>query len=330
LQERQASFSVPAHKTRERIDQYLARELPDTSRSQIQKWIKNGLVLVDGEPVKVNHVVRPHERIDVRIPKPPPPDIVPETIPLRVVYEDKHLMVIDKPAGMVVHPAYGHSSGTLVHALLGYGSSLSNENAPDRPGIVHRLDKDTSGLLVVAKDDAVHRGLAAQFSDKTIWREYAALVWGIVRASRGTIDTGLARNLKDRKKISVSQTGKKAVTHYLVEKRYSFLTLLTLKLETGRTHQIRVHLAHLGHPVFGDPTYGGRNRPLSGMNRDQAGLAAEMLEGLTRQALHAKTLGFIHPVTKQTVRFDSELPEDIQNALDLLNQRDGVSVSGPR
>ncbi len=323
MQERQASFNVSARRTRERIDQFLAREIPDASRSQIQKWIKNGLVLVDGETVKANHVVRPDEHIHVRIPKPPPPDLVPESIPIHIIYEDEHLMVVNKPAGMVVHPAYGHSSGTLVNALLGYGRGLSSENAPDRPGIVHRLDKDTSGLLVVAKNDAVHRGLASQFSDKSIWREYTALVWGVVRSPRGTIDKGLARSARDRKKISVSETGKKAVTHFTVMKRYSFTTLLKLRLETGRTHQIRVHLAHLGHPVFGDKSYGGRIGPLQGLNTSQSGLAAEMLTLLDRQALHAKILGLIHPVTGQSMKFDSELPADMMSALALLEEREG-------
>jgi 23S rRNA pseudouridine1911/1915/1917 synthase len=322
LEERQASFIVPARKTRERIDLYLARELPDTSRSQIQKWIKGGLVTVNGEAVKVNHAVHPLEAILVRIPKPPPSDIEPESIPLHIIYEDDHLLVIDKPAGMVVHPAYGHARGTLVNALLGRGSSLSGENQPDRPGIVHRLDKDTSGLLVVAKNDVVHRGLAAQFSDKTIWREYSALVWGCLHSQKGTIDRGLARNPRDRKKIAVSESGKKAVTHFSVNKRYAFLTLLTLKLETGRTHQIRVHLAHVGHPVFGDPTYGGRSRHLNGLPRLQAVLAGDLLNLMHRQALHAKTLAFIHPVTKKTLRFDSDIPEDMRLALDLLDRQE--------
>ncbi len=330
MEPRRFVIVVPEHKLKERIDIFLSREIANVSRSQIQKWIKNGTITVDQKSVKVNHFVKPFERIDVLIPKSTPQELLAECIPLNIVHEDDSLLVIDKPAGMVVHPAYGHSTGTLVNALLAHGSRLSQENAWERPGIVHRLDKDTSGLLVVAKDDSVHRDLAKQFSEKTTHREYVALVWGKLPNSKGTIETFLSRNPKDRKKISVSGIGKKAVTHYRVEKRYSFLSFLRVSLETGRTHQIRVHLAHIGHPVFGDQTYGGRSRQLAGLNRGQTSLAVELLERLPRQALHAKTLGFVHPVTRREMKFDSDLPEDLQGVLDILNHSDGKCSVSPR
>jgi 23S rRNA pseudouridine1911/1915/1917 synthase len=224
---------------------------------------------------------------------------------------------------MVVHPAYGHARGTLVNALLGRGQPLSRENKPERPGIVHRLDKDTSGLLVVAKDNAVHRDLARQFGEKSARREYIALVWGRPRPASGTIVTNLSRHPKDRKRMAVAGTGKKAVTRFRVEKRYDFLSLLSLRLETGRTHQIRVHLAYIGHPVFGDPVYGGRTRPLSDLNRSQVALAVDLLNRLPRQALHAKTLGFTHPVTGNPMSFDSSLPDDMRSVLEILEFPNG-------
>jgi len=323
MEPRRIAIVVPEHKSKERIDIFLSREIANVSRSQIQKWIKNGAITVDQKSVKVNHSVKPFERIDITIPTSNPHDLIAESIPLDIVHEDAGLLVINKPAGMVVHPAYGHATGTLVNALLAHGSRLSQENTMERPGIVHRLDKDTSGLLVVAKDDFVHRELARQFSEKTTRREYVALVWGKMPNPKGTIETFLSRHPKDRKRISVSGTGKKAVTHYRVEKRYSFLTFLKLRLETGRTHQIRVHLAHIGHPVFGDQTYGGRSRQLAGLNRKQTILAVELLERLPRQALHAKTLGFVHPITGKEVNFDSDLPEDLRGALEALDRIDG-------
>lgn len=321
MENQHIEFVVPQHKSKERIDIFLSREIANSSRSQIQKWIKNGLVAVDQNPVKVNHLVKPFERISVEIPRPVPPDILPESIPVAIVYEDEHLLVVNKPAGMVVHPAYGHSTGTLVNALLGHCGRLSRENAAERPGIVHRLDKDTSGLLVVAKNDHVHRELAKQFSEKSTSRIYQALVWGQNLHPKGTIDTFLSRSSRDRKMFSVSQAGKNAVTHYQVEKMFDFLSFLELKLETGRTHQIRVHLAHIGHPVFGDPTYGGRTKQLIGLNRSQTAFAVELLNLMQRQALHAKTLGFVHPITQKEMQFDSELPEDMERVLDKLKER---------
>ena len=306
---------VPERKTKERIDAFLSNQIPALSRNKIQKLIKEGLITVDGRIVKPNHPVRPFEKIVVLVPKPTPMDVVAEQIGLDVVYEDEHLLVVNKPAGMVVHPACGHSTGTLVNALLAHTIKLSQKEQTIRPGIVHRLDKDTSGLLVVAKDDFVHHALAAQFSAKTAEREYCALVWGKFRKPSGVIETMLSRSLKDRRKISVAGIGKRAVSRYFVEEPFAFLTHLRIVLETGRTHQIRVHMAHIGHPVFGDPVYGGRSRMLIGLNQKETHLAMELLEQIPHQALHAKTLGFVHPVIKEKLRFDSELPETMRDIL---------------
>lgn len=305
-------ISVPAHKGKERIDTFLAREISQVSRTRVQKLIREGFVTVNGKAVKANHFLQPGELIKVFLAKPNPPEVVAENIPLDIVFEDDFLVIVNKKAGMVVHPAFGHSSGTLVNALLGYCKHLSTLNEPYRPGIVHRIDKDTSGLLVVAKDDKVHRALASQFTEKSVTRSYVALVWGWNREEKGTIETLLARSVKDRKKIRVASEGKHAVTHYEVVERYPLTSHMHLRLETGRTHQIRVHLAHIDHPVLGDHTYGGRGCRLGGLNRGETALAVELLKIMDRQALHAKTLGFVHPITGNDLLFDSELPDDMK------------------
>ncbi|MFH1943085.1 MAG: RluA family pseudouridine synthase [bacterium] len=311
---------VSENKEKERLDTFLSREISRVSRSQIQKFIRDGFVKVNGKEAKANHRVLPFEKIELVIPKPAPLDIIPEDIPLDMLYEDDFLLVVNKPAGMVVHPAFGHYSGTLVHALAAHCSNLSCVNEPYRPGIVHRIDKDTSGVLVVAKDDWVHRELADQFFKKTVIRSYAAVVWGEFNKRSGTIETLLARSVKDRRKIRVTAEGKDAVTHFEVVERLPLTSLIRLRLETGRTHQIRVHLAHIGHPVFGDPTYGGRGRQLGGLNQSQTALAVELLNMMQRQALHAKTLGFIHPKTKKELCFETELPEDMSDLLKRLRE----------
>lgn len=318
MTERRFEITVPGRKTRERLDSYLTREIPELSRSRIQKLIRENRVTVNGIPVKPNRPVLPADVIVVSVPKPPPQDLLPEAIPLDIVYEDGDLMVVNKPAGMVVHPACGHFSGTLVNALLGHTSMLAGGSGPERSGIVHRLDKGTSGLLVVAKNETSHAALASQFEKKSVEREYRAVLWGNLPKSSGTVETLLNRSVRDRRRIAVSSRGKRAVTHYRSLERFRFLSHVSLRLETGRTHQIRVHMAHLGHPVFGDPEYGGRAP--KGLNREETGLAQDMLEGITRQALHAKTLGFLHPATGERMRFDSELPDDMGRLLDRLKR----------
>jgi 23S rRNA pseudouridine1911/1915/1917 synthase len=314
------AISVPEHKGKERIDTFLTREISHVSRSQIQRLIKDGFVTVDGNRVNPNHSLHPLEEIKIFIPKRRPIDVIPEDIPLDIVYEDDYLIVVNKKAGMVVHPAFGHATGTLVNALLAHCAKLSSVNEPSRPGIVHRIDKDTSGLLVVAKDDEVHRRLADQFGEKSVLRHYVAVVWGRFPKSSGTIETLLARSSRDRRQMRVTAEGKHAVTHFDVVERLPLTSLVELRLETGRTHQIRVHLAHIQHPVFGDHTYGGRGRQLGGLNKSNTALAMELLKIMPRQALHAKTLGFIHPKTREQISFDSDLPDDMKRLIGRLKE----------
>ncbi|HQI41024.1 MAG: RNA pseudouridine synthase [Ignavibacteriales bacterium UTCHB2] len=313
-------IDVPEGKKKERIDLFLTHHIENTTRSKIQKAIDVGLVKVNGIVVKSNYSVKPFDKIEaIQIISPRPEDVEPEEIPLDIVYEDDYLIVVNKPAGMVAHPAYANYTGTLVNALLHHTKSLSSVNEAGRPGIVHRIDKDTSGLLVVAKDDFTHAKLAAQFSKHTIEREYHAICWGRFKNVEGEIATKIARSKSDRKKFTISdKEGKEAVTLYKVIEQFEFTTYLKLNLKTGRTHQIRVHLSGIGRPILGDATYGG--------NKIQAGFdsakiksrIANLLNIMPRQALHAKTLGFIHPHTNELVRFDSELPDDFKLLLEKL------------
>ncbi len=325
MEEQTLHIVVPEGKKKQRLDTYLTGCLSDVSRSRIQRLIEEGYVTVDGERVKPRFSVLPCQKIQVRLPRPPPQEARPEDIPLVVVYEDEYLLVIDKPAGMVVHPAVGNRSGTLVNALLGRGTSLAEAGDPLRPGIVHRLDKDTSGLLVVAKNATVHAKLAAQFAEKSVRRCYRALVWGRISRAEGRIETEIGRSVRDRKKMAVRAGGKRAVTTFRVRERFSFCTYLYLVLETGRTHQIRVHMNHVGHPVFGDPAYGGRGSARAGLKREHMQLARELLERMPRQALHAGLLGFVHPETGERLSFESELPEDFRGLLERLREEKNLS-----
>jgi 23S rRNA pseudouridine1911/1915/1917 synthase len=309
-------FVIPAKQARMRIDVYLTHQIQNATRSKVRQAIDEGFVLVDGTRVKASHPVSPGEVIEVTLPRPPRTDAQPENIPLDIIYEDDHLLIVNKKAGMVTHPAYGNYEGTLVNALLHHCRSLSTVNSETRPGIVHRLDKDTTGLMVVARNDVVHHHLAKQFSRRTIDREYWAIVWGTFKGRKGTIEAALGRSKRDRKKVAVTAEGKHAVTDYEVLKQFDFMSLIRLKLRTGRTHQIRVHLAHIGHPVFGDPTYGGRSHEWGGLEGKKAQQASNLLKLIHRQALHAKTIGFIHPATKEHVIFDSELPGDMLEVLE--------------
>jgi 23S rRNA pseudouridine1911/1915/1917 synthase len=309
---------IPAGQSRTRLDLYLTHHVQNATRTKVREAIVGGSVLVNGRRVKPSHSVAPGETIDIIFPRPPRPEAQPEDIPLDIVYEDEVVLVVNKPAGMVTHPAHAHYSGTLVNALLHHSSRLSQLNTELRPGIVHRLDKETSGLLVVAKTDQAHQALARQFMHRTIDREYWAVVWGTFRQQQGTIEASLGRSKRDRKKVAVTADGKHAVTEYEVLERLDYLTLLRLRLKTGRTHQIRVHLAHIGHPIFGDPAYGGRSATWGGLDGSKARQAAMLLKGLTRQALHAKTIGFVHPVTRTRVAFDSPLPADMRETLRAL------------
>ncbi len=313
-------ITVPENKSKERLDIFLTREISEISRSQIQKMIKDGLVAINGKIVKPNYQIHPGDQIELQLPKPQKSIHEPENIPLDILYEDENLIIINKPAGMVVHPACGNYQGTLVNALLYHSKNLSTLNTAERPGIVHRLDKNTSGLLVVAKDDFTHRHLSDQFANRTMEREYRALVWGHPKADKGEIRTFLARNPNDRTRMYVpkDETGKLAITHYEIMEKFRLFSLLRLNLKTGRTHQIRVHLYHIGHPVLGDNVYEGRLKQTIHLNQADRQFAISLLKIMPHQALHALTLGFLHPVKNEFMRFQSELPPQFSAVLNEL------------
>lgn len=320
ITEKKIRIEIPEGKRKERIDVFLANSVENATRSRIQKLIKSNLVTVNNKAVKPNYLISPGDKIEITIPVTPrPEETEPEDIPLNIVYEDDYIIVVNKPAGMVAHPALGNYSGTLVNALLHYTQKLSKLNEPGRPGIVHRIDKDTSGLLLIAKDEWTHAQLAKQFSAHSIDREYWAVCWGLFDEKKGEVIGNIARSNKDRKIFTVSTTeGRYAHTFYEVIEEFEFASLVKLKLKTGRTHQIRVHMSHIKHPVFGDPTYGGR-RIVYGSNLPKMKSRVEnLLQIMKRQALHAKTLGFIHPHTNEKIFLDSELPEDMKMLLDKL------------
>lgn len=297
-----------------RLDTYVAEHVPELSRSRVAQLLAEGMVRVNGEILKKSHTLRSGDRIEIRLPDPEPSGYEPENIPLEIVHEDSDLMVIDKPAGMVVHPASGHRSGTLVNALLYHATGLSGIGGVKRPGIVHRLDRDTSGLLIVAKNDASHRKLAGAMKQRRIRRVYLAAVWGHMAKDRITIDAPIGRSTRDRQRMTVTTGGRRAVTHIRRLERWVAADFLQVELETGRTHQIRVHLLSAGHPVVGDGTYGaGGERGISGPGRVWA---REFSRRVPRQFLHAARLVFPHPRDGTPLDFTSSLPADLQGALD--------------
>jgi len=306
-----------------RLDKFIADHGPDLSRMRAKALIQDGCVLGDGETITdPSDRVKPGLVIAISVPEAAEATPVGQDIPLTVVFEDAHLIVIDKPPGLVVHPAAGNYDGTLVNALLFHcGDSLSGIGGVKRPGIVHRLDKDTSGLLVAAKSDAAHAGLARQFEKHSLERTYNAVVWGALTPTEGTIEGNIGRSPRNRKKMAVvGRGGKTAITHYRSLRRLgrahgTVASVVECRLETGRTHQIRVHMAHLGHPVVGDPAYGRRRRA-----HVLTPAAKAAVEALKRQALHACTLGFRHPVTAEDMRFDSPLPDDMENLIAALHE----------
>ncbi len=313
-------FEVPSGQEVEiRLDKYLSRKMRNTSRTRIKDAIEEGLITVNGEQEKPSYTIEADDVIDVTIPKPPPPKAKPEKLPINVVYEDDDLMVVHKEAGMVVHPGVGNWTGTLVNGLMHYCDSLAEtDDSNIRPGLVHRLDKDTSGLLVVAKTDHALSKLGNYFKYKKAERRYWALIWGHPSYKRGKIFGPIGRSPRDRKKFAVvkPENGKEAVTHYKVLEYFDHLTLVELRLETGRTHQIRVHFSHNEMPVFGDPVYGGdsvRYGPNTGPRKQMFDRLFKQLGG---QCLHARTLGFEHPRTGEMMRFESELPKKFQITLD--------------
>jgi 23S rRNA pseudouridine1911/1915/1917 synthase len=285
----------------DRIDKVISSLDPEWSRTQVQQWIKEGHAIVNGQIVKTNYKCTMNDKIEISIPEPEELDVVPEEMDLEIFYEDKDVLVVNKPSGMVVHPAPGHANGTLVNGLMAHCKDLSGINGVLRPGIVHRIDKDTSGLLMVAKNDMAHESLVNQLVEKTVTRKYKAIVHGVIPHDFGTIDAPLGRDPKERQSMTVVDNGKHAVTHFNVLERFKDFTFIECQLETGRTHQIRVHMKYIGYPLAGDPKYG----PKKTLDIDG-------------QALHAGILGFIHPRTKEYLEFEAPLPADFEDLLDKL------------
>jgi len=295
-------LTLTAETAGQRLDAFLAGQVEDLTRSAAQKLMEKGAVTIAGRPARKNEKTSPGMIVEVELPDPEPIDVLPQDIPLDVVYEDADVIVINKPVGLVVHPAPGHPDGTLVNALLYHcGDSLSGINGQLRPGIVHRIDRDTSGLIIAAKNDKAHLALAEQLQDHSLARVYEAVVHGNFREDEGTVDAPIGRHPIDRKKMAIDRKdGRRAVTHWTVLGRYNGFTHIQCRLETGRTHQIRVHMASIGHPLVGDPVYGGNRKSLP---------------GLTGQCLHARKLRFIHPAAKEAVEVECPLPDWFERVL---------------
>ncbi|VDG97428.1 Ribosomal large subunit pseudouridine synthase D [Lysinibacillus sphaericus] len=302
----QFQYVIEEQTAGERIDKALASVNADWSRTLIQQWVKDGIVLVNGVAVKSNYKVKSGDSLTVDEPEPEELNMPAEDLNLEIVYEDSDVLVVNKRSGMVVHPAPGHTTGTLVNGLMHHCTDLSGINGIMRPGIVHRIDKDTSGLLMVAKNDKAHTSLVNQLVEKSVTRVYTALVHGHIPHDNGTIDAPIGRNQKDRQSMSVENNGKHAVTHFKVLERFGEFTLVECRLETGRTHQIRVHMKYIGHPLAGDPKYG----PKRTIDFDG-------------QVLHAGTLGFVHPVTEEYMEFKAPLPEDFEQLLSEMKSKKG-------
>ena len=299
-------FNIETDDVNKRVDVFLNEEMEDVSRSALQKNIEKGNITVNGEKISKNYKLRLGDIVEAELPPPENIDIVPEDIPLDIMYEDDDLIVINKSQNMVVHPAPGHYTGTLVNALMFHcGDNLSGINGVLRPGIVHRIDKDTSGVLVIAKSDLAHKGLSEQLAEHSMKRVYNAIVYNSFSEESGTVDRNIDRSKNDRKKMAVvMQGGRNAVTHYKVIEKLGKYTWVELQLETGRTHQIRVHMSYIGHPLLGDPVYGPKKCPFN----------------LNGQVLHAKVLGFIHPRTGEYMEFNSELPDYFSSLIERLKK----------
>jgi 23S rRNA pseudouridine1911/1915/1917 synthase len=302
-----------------RLDKYIQSHFPEYSRSFLQKMIQQGFITVNQKPSKSSYYVSYKDEVQIMIPDPGESDIQAEDIKIDIIYEDNDILIVDKPAGLVVHPGAGIKNGTLVNALLYHTKMLAGIGTRKRPGIIHRLDKNTSGLLIVAKNEIAYLALSRQLAERQIIREYLALVWHQFKDSNGRIETFLNRSKRDRTKFAVSNSGKKAITQYEVQRVFNFLTLLKLKLETGRTHQIRAHLNYIHHPVFGDPDYHGRHKQISQLNRQQdKQFAQELLKMISHQTLHAYHLQFEHPTRKEMVDFVVKMPKDFDDILKKL------------
>ena len=308
-----------------RLDQYMVKSGIGLSRNQVEKLIKEGVVRVNGKPTKPSYRVKEGDHIYARFEVPEGPELIPQEIEIPILYEDEDIVVVDKPIGMVVHPARGHFEGTLINALLYRYRDLPKTSEKTRPGVIHRLDKDTSGLMVVAKTDEALRNLGRQMEEKTAKRVYWAFVWGALPADEGEINAPIGRHMIDRKRMAVTPFGSRpAITLYRVKKRYDQVaTWVEVSLKTGRTHQIRVHFEHLGYPVIGDPVYSGRDtgKIFRVVPPERADLVREILQIMGRQALHARKLSFIHPTRGVPVEFESPLPEDMKRLMELLEKR---------
>lgn len=349
-------FKIPKGQSPERLDQFLSRSIRNASRNKVQQAIQQGHVLVNGKNKKVSYKISPCDFIICTVLKTPPIELIPENIPLNIIFEDEHLLIVNKPAGMCSHPGIGNRYGTLINALLfhfGIREKLSyefeyNEDSEEdfdydanddnedelitnnfqypvndnRPGLVHRIDKDTTGLLVIAKNNGVHNSLSKQFANKTTEREYVAIVWGKPKNDSGIIEGNIGRSSRDRTCFTVLEegAGKPAITKYQVIERFAYTSLLKFRLFTGRTHQIRVHSGHIGHKLFGDIRYGGNKILFGAENPQWKNLAQKTIDLVGRQMLHAKTLGFVHPITGQTMSFDSELPDDMKKTIEIMRE----------
>jgi 23S rRNA pseudouridine1911/1915/1917 synthase len=308
----QDTFIIPITYAHERLDQTLAKLMPIYSRTQIQDWIASGAVLVNNKTTKANYKVKGNENVSVEVILKPPIQCEPQKIPLDIIYEDEALILINKPVGLVVHPGAGNADRTLLNALLHHEPTLQ---MMPRAGILHRLDKNTSGLLVVAKTPAALRHLSQQLKKRTLLREYQAIVYGLL-ISGGTVNAPIDRHPLQRKRMTVSETGKNSVTYYRVAEKYRAHTRLKLRLETGRTHQIRVHMSHIHHPIVGDAAYGGRVKLTKGMTPE----LIQMMRHFKRQALHAFALGLTHPITEEFMRWEVDLPDDMQQLIKALRE----------
>lgn len=312
-------LSVPADEDGIRLDIFCSHKVNGHSRNYFTKLANAGYIKIGERKRKPSHKVKAGELIELEMTTPPPLDAQPEEMKLDIIYEDNYLLVVNKPSGMVCHPAAGNYTGTLINGLLYHFSNLKNFSNKIRPGLVHRLDKDTSGLLVVAKDEKTLSALQALMKKRLIERTYFALVWGKMPQAEGTIDLPLGRSRSDRKKMKVfGISNRQAITHYEVINSYVIAEMLKIKLGTGRTHQIRSHLSYFGNPVVGDPTYGGRSKAVMKFTGPKKQYALSLLRVLDRQALHASKLSFKHPVTGEEMNFDSNLPEDIQKTIEIL------------
>lgn len=298
-----------------RLDQFLASQKIATSRSQIAAWIKEGLVSVNGQPAKASLRLKVDDQVTVTLPAVKPTELIPEAIPLAILHEDEDLIVLNKPPQMVVHPGAGHETGTLVHALLAHCKGISTIGGVERPGIVHRLDKGTSGVMVVAKNDATHLDLSEQFKNHTVEKIYWAIVYGVPQKEEGTFQSLIARSPNHRKKFAVNdEKGKEAITHYRVLKEGRGLSLVEINLETGRTHQIRVHLTDAGYGLVGDPLYGGHSKRMRQIRNDAL---RNWVSTLDHPLLHSKSLSFIHPRTKKKKTFEADAPADFSRTIEL-------------